>query len=96
MTFLFTDTEGSTRLRAADYGGMSASLLVHDAILRTAIESHGGYVFTTACHSFAAAFGCASDAVAAAERVPAGVRSKAEFDVATDVAIGGTVSLSDR
>ena len=56
VTFLFTDVEGSTRLWAADYGGMSASLLVHDAILRTAIESHGGYVLTAAGDSFAAAF----------------------------------------
>ena len=52
VTFLFTDVEGSTRLWAADKGATSASLLVHDAILRTAIESHGGYVFTTAGDSF--------------------------------------------
>ena len=56
VTFLFTDVEGSTRLWAADEGAMSASLLVHDAILRPAIESQGGYVFTTAGDSFAAAF----------------------------------------
>ena len=67
VTFLFTDVEGSTRLWAADKGAMSASLLVHDAILRAAIESHGGYVFTTAGDSFAAAFGRASDAVTAAD-----------------------------
>ena len=63
VTFLFTDVEGSTRLWAADKEAMSASLLVHDAILRTAIESNAGYVFTTAGDSFAAAFGRASDAV---------------------------------
>ena len=66
VTFLFTDVEGSTRLWAADKDAMSASLLVHDLILRGAIESHGGYVFTTAGDSFAAAFARASDAVAAA------------------------------
>lgn len=48
VTFLFTDVEGSTRLWAADKDAMSASLLAHDAILRTAIEGNGGYVFTTA------------------------------------------------
>ena len=48
VTFLFTDVEGSTRLWAADKDAMSASLLVHDAILRGAIERNGGYVFTTA------------------------------------------------
>ena len=66
VTFLFTDVEGSTKLWAADKDAMSASLLVHDAILRGAIESHGGYVFTTAGDSFASAFARASDAVRAA------------------------------
>jgi hypothetical protein len=61
VTFLFTDVQGSTRLWAADADAMSASLLVHDEILRSAIESRGGYVFTTAGDSFAAAFGRASD-----------------------------------
>ena len=34
VTFLFTDVEGSTKLWAADKDAMSASLFVHDAILR--------------------------------------------------------------
>ena len=34
VTFLFTDIEGSTRLRAANTESMSASLLMHDAIVR--------------------------------------------------------------
>ncbi len=66
VTFLFTDVEGSTKLWAADKDAMSASLLVHDSILREAIEGNGGYVFTTAGDSFAAAFARASDAVRAA------------------------------
>ena len=66
VTFLFTDVEGSTKLWAADKVAMSASLLVHDAILRRAIEGNSGYVFTTAGDSFAAAFAKASDAVRAA------------------------------
>ena len=45
---------------------MSASLQVHDAVLRDAIESNGGYVFTTAGDSFAAAFTRPTDAVCAA------------------------------
>ena len=73
VTFLFTDVEGSTRLWAADKEAMSASLLVHDAILRGAIEGRGGYVFTTAGDSFAAAFGRASDAVNAAVAIQAGL-----------------------
>ena len=66
VTFLFSDVESSTRLWAADSHAMSASLLVHDSLLREAIEVNGGYVFTTAGDSFAAAFGRASDAIAAA------------------------------
>lgn len=52
---------------AEDGAGMSASLAVHDEVLRRVFESRGGYVFTTAGDSFAVAFGRASDAVAAAE-----------------------------
>lgn len=74
VTFLFTDVESSTRLWAADPDAMSASLEQHDAIMRSAVAAHGGYVFTTAGDSFAVAFSRASDAVAAA------VRAQAELD----------------
>ena len=73
VTFLFTDVEGSTRLWAADTEAMSASLGVHDTILRDAIEAHGGYVFTTAGDSFAAAFHRPSDALRAASAAQAGL-----------------------
>lgn len=66
VTFLFTDVEGSTGLWAVDEEAMSTSLLLHDAILREAIESAGGYVFTTAGDSFAAAFAGPSVALRAA------------------------------
>ena len=66
MTFLFTDVEGSTRLWTADESGMAVSLARHDRVVRTAIESRGGYVFSTAGDAFAAAFARSSDAVAAA------------------------------
>ena len=42
---------------------MQAALERHDAILRAVIGAHGGYVFSTAGDSFAAAFGRAGDAV---------------------------------
>ena len=45
---------------------------MHDALLRGAIKSHGGYVFTTAGDSFAEAFSRVSDAVDAAAAVQAG------------------------
>ena len=38
----------------------------HDAIVRAAIASHGGYVFSSAGDAFSAAFGRVGDAVAAA------------------------------
>jgi len=63
---LFTDVEGSTRLWAADEEAMSQSLRLHDSVLRGAIETADGHVFTTAGDSFAAAFSRASDAVRAA------------------------------
>ena len=66
MTFLFTDVEGSTSLWATDQQGMTASLELHDSILRETVESEGGYVFTTAGDGFAVAFTRASDALAAA------------------------------
>lgn len=66
VTFLFTDVEGSTGLWAADAEAMSASLRLHDEVLRSVLESHSGYVFSTAGDSFVAAFSRASDAVNAA------------------------------
>ncbi len=77
VTFLFTDVEESTRLWAADSEAMSTSLLVHDSIVRHAIESAGGYVFTTAGDSFAAAFARASDAVSAAQAAQSGLEAAA-------------------
>jgi len=40
VTFLFTDIEGSTRRWEADAAAMRAALLVHDKVLRDAIEAH--------------------------------------------------------
>ncbi|MEM9521436.1 MAG: adenylate/guanylate cyclase domain-containing protein [Actinomycetota bacterium] len=67
LTFLFTDIEGSTRLWASDPGGMSASLRLHDELLRTVIESHGGRVFSTAGDGFNVVFEDASAAVVCAQ-----------------------------
>lgn len=75
VTFLFTDVEGSTRLWAADQDAMSASLELHDEILRETFGVWGGYVFTTAGDSFAVAFERASRAMAAAEAAQKALRS---------------------
>ena len=72
VTFLFTDVEGSTRRWEADANAMRAALLVHDDVLRTAIETHGGYLFGHTGDGVAAAFAspkCAVDAAVAAQRV---------------------------
>ena len=74
---VFTDVEGSTRLWTADRLAMSASLALHDEILRAAIESADGYVFSTAGDSFVAAFRRASDAVTAARRTQDGLAAAA-------------------
>lgn len=66
VTFLFTDLEGSTRHWEERPDAMRAALERHDAIVRTAIESHGGYVFSTGGDGFGATFGRVSDALAAA------------------------------
>lgn len=64
VTFLFTDVEASTRLWEEFADDMRPALGRHDRILRSHIESHGCYVFTTAGDAFAAAF---ADPVAALE-----------------------------
>ena len=50
ITFLFTDIEGSTARWEQRRAAMQAALARHDAILREAIEGHGGVVFKTVRH----------------------------------------------
>jgi predicted ATPase/class 3 adenylate cyclase len=66
VTFLFTDIEGSTKLWEHHPEAMQKALARHDALLRQAVEMHGGYVFKTVGDAFYAAFGTAPDALAAA------------------------------
>jgi len=71
VTFLFTDIEGSTRLWEERPDEMRAALAEHDAIVRAAIDAHGGYVFSTGGDGFAVAFARANDAIAAARKAQA-------------------------
>ena len=71
VTFLFTDIEGSTTRWEHQRAAMQAALARHDAILRDAIESHGGHVFKTVGDAFYAVFTTAPDAVDAALRAQA-------------------------
>ena len=66
VTFLFTDVEGSTRRWEADPEGMSLALAAHDAVLRSAVEAYGGWLFKHTGDGVCAAFSAAGDAVAAA------------------------------
>ena len=66
VTFLFTDVEDSTRVWEQAPTDMADGLRVHDAIVRGAIERHGGYVFGIGRDGFCAAFWTAADAAAAA------------------------------
>jgi predicted ATPase len=66
MTFLFTDIEGSTRRWESDAEGMRAALAVHDAVLREAIEGHGGFLFKHTGDGVCAAFDSPSSALDAA------------------------------
>src|SRR5919199_3828518 len=65
VTFLYTDVEGSTRRWEAHPAAMRAAMARHDALLRGAIEDHGGGVFRTMGDALFAALAFAQDAVAA-------------------------------
>jgi predicted ATPase/class 3 adenylate cyclase len=66
VTFLFSDIEGSTQLWESVPESMRSALERHDALVRAAIEGHGGYVVKTTGDGAHAAFGRAGDALAAA------------------------------
>ncbi|MPY93030.1 MAG: hypothetical protein GEV08_08180 [Acidimicrobiia bacterium] len=76
ITFLFTDIEGSTRSWVAHPEDMRVAVARHDAILRSAIEAYGGYVFSRAGDAFSAAFARAADAVPAAVAIQGRLRDE--------------------
>lgn len=66
VTFLFTDIEGSSRLWERFPVDMGPALARHDTLLRTEIESHGGWVFKTVGDAFCAAFASPGEGLEAA------------------------------
>jgi predicted ATPase/class 3 adenylate cyclase len=66
VTFLFTDVEGSTHRWETDAEGMRAALAAHDAVLRSAIETHEGWLFKHTGDGVGAAFASPKSAVDAA------------------------------
>lgn len=87
VTFLFTDIEGSTVRWELHPGEMSEALAEHDALLRSAIDAHGGLVFSTGGDGFVAAFGDAVAAVGAALEVQAQVRLPVRMGLHTGTAV---------
>jgi predicted ATPase/class 3 adenylate cyclase len=73
VTFLFTDIERSTQLWESVPESMRPALERHDALLRAAIDAHGGYVVKTTGDGVHAAFGRAGDALAAAVAMQEGL-----------------------
>ncbi len=66
VTFLFTDVEGSTSLWEHHVGSMRVALDLHNAIMQSCVEEHGGVIYETAGDSFLVAFTYAPQALAAA------------------------------
>jgi class 3 adenylate cyclase len=68
VTFLFTDVEGSTRRWESDPQAMRAALVVHDKVLRTAIEAYDGFLFSHTAFRLFSLTSCDRDPGARRER----------------------------
>jgi predicted ATPase/class 3 adenylate cyclase len=66
ISLLFSDIEGSTLRWENAREEMPAALARHDALMRSAIEARGGYVFKTIGDAFCATFTTARNALEAA------------------------------
>jgi predicted ATPase/class 3 adenylate cyclase/DNA-binding CsgD family transcriptional regulator len=97
VTFLFTDIADSTRLWDEAPLEMAEALRAHDAIVRGAIEGHGGYVFAMGGDSFCAAFSTVDEAAAAAIESQEQLRDDATVSFAVRMALHtGTAVERDR
>ena len=83
VTFLFTDVQGSTRRWEADPAGMCAALTAHDAVLRSAIELHGGWCFKHTGDGVCAAFSSAQAAIDAAVAAQRALELPVRMGIAT-------------
>jgi class 3 adenylate cyclase len=73
VTLLFSDIEGSTLLERLGPDRYAEALHLHRRLLREAFERHGGYEVDCEGDAFFAAFGRASDALAAAAEAQQGL-----------------------
>ena len=76
VTFLFTDLEGSTRRWEEHPAQMRDALARHNTIVRGAVDSHGGVVFSTMGDGMAAVFASAREAVRAVLAAQAGLAAE--------------------
>jgi class 3 adenylate cyclase len=83
VTFLFTDIEGSTRLWEADPDAMRQALAVHDETLRSAIESHDGWLFKHTGDGICSAFASPGNAVDAAVAAQQALELPVRMGIAT-------------
>ena len=91
VTFLFTDIEGSTLRWESDASEMRVALAAHDKLLRSAIDAHGGFVFSHSGDGMAAAFSSPTAAVEAA------VDAQRELDLPVRMGIAtGEAELRDN
>jgi predicted ATPase/class 3 adenylate cyclase/DNA-binding CsgD family transcriptional regulator len=74
VTFLVTGIQDAARRWDEAPAEMAAAMQVHDRIVRSAIEGHGGFVFDTGSDGFRAAFATVAEAAAAAVDAQRGLR----------------------
>ncbi|OBJ08092.1 cyclase [Mycobacterium sp. 1465703.0] len=91
VTFLFTDVEGSTRRWETDAEQMRAALAAHDKVVRSAIETHGGFMFKHTGDGVCAAFSSPRSAVAAAVAAQRALELPVRMGIAT-----GEAELRDK
>jgi predicted ATPase/class 3 adenylate cyclase/DNA-binding CsgD family transcriptional regulator len=87
VTFLFTSIQDPLRCWDEAPAEMAAAQRVHDAILRDAIEGHGGHVFATDGDGCCAAFATAASAAEAAVEAQRKLRADATLGFAVRMAL---------
>ena len=88
VTFLFTDIEGSTKLARAYPETWDSIHARHDAILRAAIEAHGGTIFQMVGDECCAAFLYPFDALEAALQAQQDLQTRFAESVTLRVRMG--------
>ncbi len=94
VTFLITDIEGSTRRWEHDPVAMRSSLVLHDGVLRAAVEDNGGFLFKHTGDGICAAFSSGNAAVAAAIAAQQRLELPVRMGLATGTPNRGTAIIS--